>query len=67
MVIPSISKQTNYGDKEIADFNGLVPKPEEAPSWAKKPLPPLDYEVPYRKVNIACLLNMIKLIGIYAV
>ena len=36
------------GDRELADFNGLAPKPVEAPAWAKTPLPTLSEE-PTRK------------------
>jgi hypothetical protein len=30
------------GDNELADFNNLSPRPEEAPTWAKKPLSALN-------------------------
>ncbi len=36
------------GDRELADFNGLAPKPVAAPAWAKTPLPTLSAE-PTRK------------------
>ena len=32
------------GDKELADFNDLDPKPTDAPVWAKTPLPTFDVE-----------------------
>ncbi len=31
-------RKLKHGDKELADFNGLEPDPQEAPKWAKKSL-----------------------------
>lgn len=40
-----------HGDKELADFNGLVPKPVEAPAWAKTPLPTSGKESSKKKMR----------------
>lgn len=45
-------RQHVNGDTELADFNNLEPAPEDAPEWAKRPLPPLDTETLQHKRKI---------------